>query len=170
MAEPRVRACNPPRMAVLVDGREVPLAPGSPGGGRIDVIHEHPGPTGDPQVAVTSGSPSSYSPITPRVPDTSSPLACVTVSARATVVEQHDITLYGPHPLIPLEDDWVSPTINRAAAVDVGFAPPPPAPWPAVDALPDIAPTVTVPPATAPLPPPIPGGWLSRVLDRMGAV
>lgn len=41
MAEPRVRACHPPRMAVLVDGHEIAVAPSGASQDRTDTVLEH---------------------------------------------------------------------------------------------------------------------------------
>lgn len=41
MADPRVRACHPPRMAVLVDGHEIAVAPSGASQDRTDTALEH---------------------------------------------------------------------------------------------------------------------------------
>lgn len=108
MTEPRVRACQPPRMAVLVDGVELPLAASAPAGTRFDlIVDRHPAPLGQ-RLAVVHGVPSG-TPRTPQPGPGDTPLAVVIVGRNATTIHDCDISAAGPA-LIPLEADWQSRT------------------------------------------------------------
>ena len=112
MPEPRVRACTPPRMAILVDCREVTLMPAVGRGPRIDVVHEtdHLGPP----TTITLGTVAQPGcpPIAPHIDERDRALAHVLVQADATAIHDADITPI-TSALVPLPADWTSPTLGK---------------------------------------------------------